>query len=257
MFKPRYSILDLLIFCAVVSLVCLFNLRTLLEQRNSLIANSYQSPLAVVKVAEEAMPDPSQPIYRAPYEFTQDWFGWNLPVWKSVLGPLAGRANLRYLEVGLYEGRSALWMLENVLTDPTSHLTGIDLFEGELKERFFENLRKSGLSERAIIVSKPSQIAMRELPLESFDIIYIDGSHATADVLEDALLAYRLLKPEGILIFDDYRWSGARYRGPLTRDESSDFPKKAIDAFVLIFTDRFEVLHNSYQLILKKQISAP
>ena len=30
----------------------------------------------------------------------------------------------------MYEGRSSVWMLENVLTDPTSHLTGIDVFEG-------------------------------------------------------------------------------------------------------------------------------
>ena len=56
-------------------------------------------------------------------------------------------------------------------------------------------------------------MVLRRLPLESFDIIYIDGSHAVNDVLEDAVLSFRLLKPEGILIFDDYRWVGALVRG--------------------------------------------
>jgi predicted O-methyltransferase YrrM len=93
---------------------------------------------------------------------------------------------------------------------------------------------------------------MRNLPLESFDIVYIDGSHATADVLEDAVLSYRLLKPGGVLIFDDYRGAGALGQGPLTRDKTSDFPKAAIDRFVQCFEDSLRVMHNSYQLILKK-----
>ena len=38
---------------------------------------------------------------------------------------------------------------------------------------------------------------------QKYDIIYIDGSHEARDVLEDAVLAYRLLKIGGLLIFDD------------------------------------------------------
>jgi predicted O-methyltransferase YrrM len=143
-------------------------------------------------------------------------------------------------------------MLENILTDPTSRLTGIEIFDGELKQRFFDNLRRSRAEDRATVIIEPSQFAMRNLPLESFDIVYIDGSHATADVLEDAVLSYRLLKPGGVLIFDDYRGAGALGQGPLTRDKTSDFPKAAIDRFVQCFEDSLRVMHNSYQLILKK-----
>ena len=60
---------------------------------------------------------------------------------------------------------------------------------------------------------EPSQVVLRRLPLETYDIIYIDGSHATSDVLEDAVLSYRLLKPGGLLIFDDYHWAGRSIRG--------------------------------------------
>jgi predicted O-methyltransferase YrrM len=88
--------------------------------------------------------------------------------------------------------------------------------------------------------------------LNSFDIIYIDGSHAEDDVLEDAVLCSRLLKGGGILIFDDYRWAGFFASG--TCDSPTDFPKAAIDRFVQVFHKQFEVIHNSYQLILKKRL---
>ena len=102
------------------------------------------------------------------------------------------------------------------------------------------------------MIIEPSKFAMRNLPLESFDIVYIDGSHATADVLEDAVLSYRLLKPGGVLIFDDYRGAGALARVPSPATRPSDFPKAAIDRFVQCFEDSLRGMHNSYQLILKR-----
>ncbi len=173
-----------------------------------------------------------------------------------MLEPYKGRPGVNYLEVGLYEGRSALWMLENILTHPSAHLTGIDVFEGPLKDRCLENLRRSGAGDKVTTIIEPSQVVLRRLPLESFDIIYIDGSHAVADVLEDAVLSFRLLKPGGILIFDDYRWVGALGAGAGTKDKPSDFPKFAIDRFVQCFDKDLEVIHHteaSNQLILRKR----
>jgi predicted O-methyltransferase YrrM len=40
---------------------------------------------------------------------------------------------------------------------------------------------------------------------ETFDLIYVDGSHAKLDVITDALLCWRLLDRAGLMIFDDYR----------------------------------------------------
>jgi hypothetical protein len=62
------------------------------------------------------------------YVFTQDWFTRKSPAWEVVLKDLAGKPDLQYLEVGVYEGRSVVWVLENILTHPTSHATGIDIF---------------------------------------------------------------------------------------------------------------------------------
>ena len=40
--------------------------------------------------------------------------------------------------------------------------------------------------------------------LRLFDLIYVDGGHDGATALSDGLLSYRLLRPGGLLIFDDY-----------------------------------------------------
>ena len=46
---------------------------------------------------------------------------------------------------------------------------------------------------------------MRELlkKEQSFDFIYIDGSHNGEDILSDAIESYKLLNTEGLIIFDD------------------------------------------------------
>src|SRR5689334_22074915 len=36
------------------------------------------------------------------------------------------------------------------------------------------------------------------------DVIYVDGSHARNDVIVDSILAWRLLRPDGLMIWDDY-----------------------------------------------------
>ena len=36
--------------------------------------------------------------------------------------------------------------------------------------------------------------------------VYVDGSHHARDVLQDAVLAWGLLRPGGYMIFDDYGW---------------------------------------------------
>ena len=50
--------------------------------------------------------------YKREYEFTSNWFTHNLPYWHPILEPFKGKPDVHYLEVGLYEGRSAIWMLE-------------------------------------------------------------------------------------------------------------------------------------------------
>jgi predicted O-methyltransferase YrrM len=204
-------------------------------------------PAATVRPANPPA-EASKIGYSKPYEFTTDWFSADIPSWSTTLAPLRGQADLRYLEVGVYEGRSLLWILENVMTDPTSRLTAIDV---ELQPRLLSNLEKSGHADRVTLLEGPSQTELRRLPLKSFDIVYIDGSHVSADVLSDAVQSFELVKDGGLMIFDDYAWVGAwvTHRG-LLPDQLR--PRMAIDAFLETYRYDVEVVLNSYQMILRK-----
>jgi predicted O-methyltransferase YrrM len=78
-----------------------------------------------------------------------------------------------------------------------------------------------------------------------FDFIYIDGSHIAKDVLTDACMAWPLLKPQGLMVFDDYMWGDPR--------DALHRPKIAIDAFTTIFGETAEIIHVGYQLVVRKK----
>jgi predicted O-methyltransferase YrrM len=200
-----------------------------------------------LRAAPPAVAAPLQRPYRKDYSFTEDWFTGNIPTWERVLAPYKGQPGVRYLEIGLYEGRSAMWIIENILTDPSARLVGIDIFAGELKARYLGNLELSGAAGKATTIVGPSQIEVRKLQLESFDIVYVDGSHAADDVLADAVQAWAVLKPGGTLIFDDYLWTGYHSQMP-----PEMLPRLAIDIFIESFRHSAQVVERGYQMIVKK-----
>ena len=252
--KARFSYLDMTFLAVAIAGVAWWSAKDKVFSAErkywQLEAAVFQSPLPDVKVAEEKLA-PDSEAYRRRYDFTTNWFTYQVPVWTAALAPYKGKPDVRYLEVGLYEGRSSIWMLENILTHPSARMTGVDPFLGPYKEKYFKNLRMSGASDKVETITGYSQVALRGLPLNSYDIIYIDGSHSQEDVLEDAVLSWRLLHPGGILIFDDYRWAGCLVSG--TCDSPTDLPRTAIDRFCQCYAKHFEVVHNSYQLILRKK----
>jgi SAM-dependent methyltransferase len=238
----QYSPFDLILFLVVGFSTVLVGAGVTSAYKYKALAQTFLiSPLPKITVE----PRQTQDDYQRDYQFSEDWFSWNVPIWAALLEDYQGQPDVNYLEVGAFEGRSLLWMLENILTDPTARATVIDVFDGELKERYFKNIKLSGASEKVTTIINYSQIALRDLPLDSFDIIYIDGSHAKEDVLEDAILSWRLLKEGGLLIFDDYRWADLS-------QESAVSPKPAIDVFFGVMSDRFDVVHNDYQVVLRR-----
>lgn len=170
----------------------------------------------------------------------------HIPVWKKVLSNFEGQPNIDYLEIGVYEGGSLLWLLENILTHPTSTATAIEPF---VKGNLLTNLKMSGLKHKVEIIEGYSQIELKNLPSSSFDIIYVDGDHHYTATLTDAILSWPLLKTGGILIFDDY--------GHLCKDVDfcypDDKPKEAIDNFVSRYSNYVDIIHVGYQFIIRKK----
>jgi predicted O-methyltransferase YrrM len=141
-----------------------------------------------------------------PYHFTTRWHTNVIDNWALQLADYRARPNLHYLEIGVFEGRSIVWMLENVLTDPSSRITAIDVFMEDYEQTFDANIRAAGAEARITKLVGPSQQRLRPLEPGTFDIIYVDGSHTADDVLADAVLGWPLLREGGLMIFDDYGW---------------------------------------------------
>ena len=177
------------------------------------------------------------------YDFKTDWFSHNEPAWREHLSPLIDTP-AHSLEIGSYEGRSAIWTVENILTHPQSSITCVDAwYVAGIEHRFDANIVLTGQSHKFVKMRGESQIILRRLPFNHFDLIYIDGEHEGLNVLEDAVHSYRLLKPGGFLVFDDYLWENE------ARDVT---PKTAIDAFIAVYSRRVKLVHSGYQVILQK-----
>ncbi len=191
------------------------------------------------------------------YQFTQDWFSRNIAIWQQTLTCLANTPELKALEIGSWEGRSTCWLLENILTHETARITCIDTFEGSVEHQFYDesylksveerfdfNIVKTGSHEKVKKLVGRSQDVMRSLPLNYYDILYIDGSHLASDVLEDAVIGWGLIKVGGIIIFDDYDFNFA--------DNPEQNTKIGIDAFLTVFAQKIKVIHKDFQVILEK-----
>jgi predicted O-methyltransferase YrrM len=177
------------------------------------------------------------------FQYTADWVNTSnrLQAWEKHLKPLAGKP-VNYLEIGTFEGRSMVWMLENVLTHPTSRATGIDF---HIRPSYLGNLALAKGCDKVKNIQAMSHRALKTLPAETFDLVYIDGSHQTQDVLIDAVMAFDLVKDGGLILFDDYELFYSWQAGQRV--------KNAIDAFVAGYRDRLEVVHHEYQVLVKKR----
>lgn len=184
-------------------------------------------------------------------KFTTDWFSYYIPLWTELFKDACPLYIFNILEIGTYEGRSCLWFCENLLKHPLAKITCVDTFLGGdehtdeektgIYDRFLNNI--NGYKDKIIIKKGESNIELKKLEYDSYDIIYIDGSHLSRDVLEDAILSFRLVKQNGIMIFDDYLW----------RDITDlQNPKIGIDCFLQAYKGSYTILHVGYQLIIKK-----
>jgi predicted O-methyltransferase YrrM len=191
------------------------------------------------------------------YQYTKDWFGWAPKVWEQLIPHLPARKN--FLEIGAFEGRSAVWTIENMMEDG-GEIYCIDTWEGGAEhtpedmagteERFKHNvgLVMDNFVDRHVLPIKSTSVeALGGLIAQKkqFDFIYIDGSHLAKDVLTDACMSWPLLKDKGFMVFDDYLWRPPGFK-------LLDRPKIAVDSFVNMFEDDLAITHSGYQLIVRK-----
>ncbi len=197
--------------------------------------------------------DPTWLAFRdSELDFSTDWFSMRTPVWERVIQRrVQPNQPLEILEIGSWEGLSANYILR---TFQQANLTCVDTWEGSdehgtdhdlsmVEDRFDRNVSKfvSRITKWKGKSSDYFRVGYGYL----FDLIYVDGSHHFVDVLVDAFSSHEVLKPGGILVFDDYLWDGYT--------NERDNPQRAINAFILQHRKEYKVLYAGYQLMLLKR----
>lgn len=153
------------------------------------------------------------------------------------------------LEIGSLEGKASCWMLENMLS-PSGTMTCIDWFKDSIiEDRFRNNIKEVKLPTQTVeILVEPSYYALGCLIAQKrqYDFIYVDADHSATGVLTDAVMAFGLLAPGGIILFDDYLFDCV--------PDHHDRPKMSLDAFVNMFINEIDFVFINYQLALRKKI---
>ena len=182
-----------------------------------------------------------------------NWFDGQKYNFENHLLHLQDKPNIRFLQVGVYTGDASIWLAENILTNPTSSLIDVDTWAGSDEpehfridfEHVYEYYRRRLTPYKNVgWVRKTSDSFFSKVAEELFDFIYIDGDHTKEQVTKDANNAWRCLKPNGILAFDDYMW-GQDVPEHLT-------PRPAIDDFLAKHKGTYNLLNKDYQVWIQK-----
>ena len=179
------------------------------------------------------------------YFFTRDLFSHRIDIWSECLQSLSQSSGVNALEVGFYQGMSACWLLDYILRDESDRLTCIDLY---FPRQFQQNLVKAQAETKVNCLKGDTQEQLASLSEQSFDLINLqDRSKLANDVEQTTQLAWKLLKPQGIMIFNYYG-----FRDPANAQHN---PKLGIDRFLGKIKDQWEQVHLSlptFQLIVRK-----
>jgi predicted O-methyltransferase YrrM len=194
--------------------------------------------------------------WEADKTFSTDWAGNHFFRWAELLDRMRDKP-LHILEIGSWEGRSALFFLNYL---PQSRIVCIDPFEGNVEHQADPYFRELALKSEAQFdrniaafadrVEKIKGSSTTVLPAlgiagRRFDLAYIDGSHMAADAYSDAVLTWPMIEPGGIVIFDDYEW-------PLM-DSDLERPRLGIDAFLAAIDRQYREVHRDYQVVIAKR----
>jgi predicted O-methyltransferase YrrM len=187
--------------------------------------------------------------------FSTDWTSRFFPIWAFLLAPRRHEA-LEVLEIGSWEGRSAIFFLQYL---KKCRITCIDTFGGSpehalrpnwasalphIEKRFDSNLADFGVRVEKIKSTSSRGLARLLTEERRFDLVYIDGCHHSADVQADAVSSWPMILDRGVVIFDDYEWTFFA--------REIDRPKLGIDTFLSAHTNQYRELHRGYQLIIEK-----
>jgi predicted O-methyltransferase YrrM len=171
------------------------------------------------------------------------WFEDHIQKWDMNLNNIINKPNI-CLEIGAYHGASSIYIREKLCNTPNSHLYIMDINKSEY---LVNNIKPY---DNITFIQGESRDSFKtfkhdDQTKEFLDFVYIDGSHMSIHVLEDAINAFYCLKNGGIMIFDDYL-------GGLEQEQYMQV-KTGVDAFFYSFYKHLELLFDGYQIAFIKR----
>ena len=183
--------------------------------------------------------------------FSNKWFLNNFDIFNFFL-PKEKNSKFDYLEVGCFEGLSSFFVLSEykavnaILLDiwdmPNPNSKTLSHNFNSIEEAFDNNLSGFNFTK----IKDDSVVAMRKLfkQNKSFDFIYIDGSHNGEDILSDAIEAFKILKKEGLIFFDDF----------LQHDKNRALQSyEGIEKFLTLYSSYLKIEYFQNNLVVRKK----
>jgi FkbM family methyltransferase len=177
------------------------------------------------------------------YNYTQLWNGEFI---KNTNG--LGKVSFA-LEIGCFEGLTTNYICDHILQPdgriicvdpledrylPTADEQTNQMFVGQY-ERFIKNTKGKPVE----LLRMKSQDAFPLLKDYLFDFVYIDGDHSKSAVYNDAVSVFTILRKNGYILFDDYKW----------KEET----KEGIDQFLNEYQDQIRIAIKDYQVLIRKK----
>jgi len=165
------------------------------------------------------------------------------------------KSNVEILEIGSYTGTSLIKLVELI---PNSTAIGIDMWTSynennllsnmnklNIEQSFYNNIKTANLEDRIRGIKNDSTIELFKMIKDEkrFDFIYVDGSHKCNDCYSDMLLSWQLLNKGGIMVIDDYLWSG---------NGDGDTSFKAVNHFLERYKKELKLIHKEYRVFIEK-----
>jgi predicted O-methyltransferase YrrM len=123
---------------------------------------------------------------------------------------------IHYLEIGVWQGDSLVWMLDHVLTHEDAKATAVDPWIQMLPKHTQQNMnaryektvsRVAKYRDKCTVYREFSSRWLRQYSTRywnQLDMVYVDGDHAALTCLDDIVLSWPLLKIGGVMLIDDY-----------------------------------------------------
>jgi len=179
---------------------------------------------------------------------SEDYFSINAYYWNLILNKYF--KEFSYLEIGSWEGSSALYILNNY---KTKKVYCVDVWDKDKNnEELYKKNFKNFLHNMEEFKDKYLYFKERSDDFfinnkEYFDIIYVDGSHEAFQVDKDINNAWKFLNNNGIMICDDFFYQN------LYNASNDDVLATSINKFIKKQRNKLKVLCvNNNQVFLKK-----